>query len=609
MNTEMITNIETEYKLTVGTSDFAELATASDLFVDKTLFIKDVIQDTNKVLLITRPRRWGKTLNMSMLKYFFSPNIKYDGSQDVELHAQKLQVLSGLKIATEKKKIQEYFGKYPTIFITFADVKATSFDEMLLKIKHVIHKVYLSHEYLLTSENISEAQKFIFRKYLTKEFDITETEDGIKTLSEMLHRHFGQKIIILIDEYDKPLNDWYVYKLSSNELVSESEQYVKSMLDLFSSIFGSSLKNNDFLEKGIVTGILRIAKASLFSGVNNLEEYTILDSKYAEYFGFTEEEVVDIVQRSGIDKTHALMQGVKEWYNGYRIGDYTIYNPWSIMKMIQKSGNLESYWLGTASPGLIQSALVLDQFQEEVHRLIEGETISMIADPKMVFSDIQSSPNALHNLLLFSGYLTATSANKNTDGNSYTCEVRIPNHEVRSVYTSSISAWLQNKFHVTGDDYIVFVKYLLSGNIDKFTEKLKSYLEASASYFDTVEGRAELLYNGFMWGLFASSMNQNYFVEKERETGDGRADLLIIPKTTAAYDIAFVLEYKVATKTEDLVTTANIALEQIKNKNYISKIKSHDNVNRIFSIGLAFCSKDVEVAYSELALNLNKNYI
>jgi hypothetical protein len=215
---------------------------------------------------------------------------------------------------------------------------------------------------------------------------------------------------------------------------------------------------------------------------------------------------------------------------------------------------------------------------------------------------IQDSPNALHNLLLFSGYLTATTIKRNEDGNSYTCKVRIPNREVRSVYTGSISTWLQNKFQTTKNEYVTFVEYLLTGNIEKFTENLKNYLKASASYFDTGEKKAELLYNGFMWGLFASSVNQDYYVEKERETGEGRADLLITPKSTAEHDIAFVLEYKVASKTEDLGATAASALEQIKNKNYISKIKAHDNVSSVISIGIAFCGKDIEVVYETLKI-------
>lgn len=593
-------NITIAPRLKVGTSDFNKLVTESDLFVDKTLLIHEIIQDASEVLLITRPRRWGKTLNMSMLQYFFTPNIKIDGSLDQELQHQKSQILSKLKISSQAETIEKYFGKYPTIFISFADIRASTFEEMQRAISSLISDLYHSHKYLLHSTILDDEDKIMFRKYLTDHIAPEVIEKGIKRLSEMLYKHFRKKVIILIDEYDKPMNDWYIYKLSCDDHMSENDEHIQNMLNLFSAILGSALKNNNFLEKGIVTGILRIAKASLFSGVNNLKERTILDKEFGQYFGFTEEEVNVLLTKSNIEQNIELIEGIKDWYNGYKIGDYTIYNPWSIMRMIEERGNLEAFWMGTADPSLIQTALVIDTFQEEIQTLIEGGTIKMIADPKMIFSDIHTSPNALHNLLLFAGYLTAVTSHKNEDGISYTCKVQIPNREVRSIYTSSITTWLQTKFQTNKNAYITFVEHLLSGDIEKFIRILKSYLETSASYFDSGEKKAELLYNGFMWGLFASSVNQSYFVEKERETGKGRADLIIIPKSTADHDIAFILEYKVTSKIEDLVMIAGAALEQIKSKNYVSKIKSYDKVKKVMGIGLAFCGGQVEVIYSEL---------
>ncbi len=267
------------------------------------------------------------------------------------------------------------------------------------------------------------------------------------------------------------------------------------------------------------------------------------------------------------------------------------------MNCIQNRGKFKAYWVGTASTALIEQALILDKFQEEMQTLIDGGSVEMLADPKMVFADIKSSPNALYNLLLFSGYLTAIKAKLAMDGITYLCSVKIPNYEVRGVFMTSLVQWIENKFKTDARGYRAFVTDLLSGDVLKFIETLKSYLEVSASYFDSGK-YAELLYNGFMWGLFASSVNEDYFVEKERETGSGRADLLIIPKETAPFPFALILEYKIANKTEDLQTVAQSALDQIESKEYSSKIKAYKNVEKIIRVGLAFSGKDVAVAFN-----------
>ncbi len=417
---------------------------------------------------------------------------------------------------------------------------------------------------------------------------------ALKTLSYFLFKHFDQKVFILIDEYDTPLNDWYALQLARDTLSVQEETYFQDVLELFKGIFGKTLKGNDYLEKGVVTGILRVAKASLFSGLNNFGEDSILDKKYAKDFGFTEWEVNTLLHKSALDKNPETAQILKSWYNGYNIGCITIYNPWSIMNCLENNGEFKAYWVGTASTALIEQALVLDKFQEEMQNLIEGESVDMIADPKMVFADIKSSPNALYNLLLFSGYLTAIKAKLAMDGITYLCSVKIPNYEVRGVFMTSLVHWIENKFKTDARDYKAFVTHLLKGDVLKFIETLKSYLNASASYFDSGPKQAERWYNGFMWGLFAGSVNEDYFVEKERETGLGRADLLIIPKETAPFPFSVILEYKIASKGEDLKRVAQSALDQIESKEYMSKINAHPNVKKVIRVGLAFSGKDVE---------------
>ena len=505
-----------------------------------------------------------------------------------------------MKIGASPEVLQYHLGKFPTIFVSFKGIKGSSYERIETDLRHLIYTVYESHKYLLQSKKLDDIEKTLFKKFLTKKFDFSELKFSLFHLSKMLHTHFGQKVLILIDEYDTPLNDWYALQLAQEDVLSSGEDtYFQSIVALFIEFLGGSLKDNIYLQKGIVTGILRVAKANLFSGVNNLGEDSILDEDYAEYFGFIEEEVNALLHTSGMDQNAETAEFLKSWYNGYHIGGYTIYNPWSIMNCIKTRGKLKAYWVGTASTALIERALILDKFQTEIQTLIEGGCVEMLADPKMVFADIKSSPNALYNLLLFSGYVTAEKVKQALDGITYICLVKIPNREVRGVFMTSVVQWVESKFKADSREYRAFVGDLLSGDVPKFTKILKSYLEASASYFDSGPKQAELLYNGFIWGLFASSVNEDYFVEKERETGSGRADLLIIPKETSPYAIAFILEYKIARKDENLEAVAKSALGQIETKAYASKIKAYKNVKKTISIGLAFSGKQVEVAFRE----------
>ncbi len=595
-----MTELQNEtYTINIGTSDFKTLVTESTLFVDKTLLIKNIVEDACNVLLITRPRRWGKTLNMSMLQYFFTIPVKEDSSIDEKERSKRNDLFSKMKIGAYPTILQKHIGKMPTIFVSFKGIKGATYEIIEGALRNVIYKAYTTHKYLLQSQKLDDIQKNLFKKFITKDFDLSELQNSLFYLSEMLHTHFGQKVLILIDEYDTPLNDWYALQLAKEDALSpEEDTYFQSILALFREFLGESLKDNIYLEKGIVTGILRVAKASLFSGVNNLGEDSILEEDYAEHFGFTEEEVNSLLHTCGMDQHPETAQALKSWYNGYNIGGLTIYNPWSIMNCIKNRGKFKAYWMGTASTALIERALILDKFQTEIQTLVEGGSVEMLADPKMVFADIKSSPNALYNLLLFSGYVTAETVKQALDGITYICRVKIPNREVRGIFMTSVVQWIESKFKADSREYRAFVNDLLSGDVPKFIETLKSYLEVSASYFDSGK-QAELLYNGFMWGLFASSVNEDYFVEKERETGQGRADLLIIPKDTSPHAIAFILEYKIASKNENLKTIAKSALDQIEKKAYASKIKAYKNVKKIISIGVAFSGKNVEVAFKE----------
>ncbi len=583
------------YTIKIGTDDFKKLITESTLYVDKTLLIKTVIEDAYDVLLITRPRRWGKTLNMTMLEYFFGIPVDKDGAINHQEQSKKREIFDQLKIGKYLDIAETYLGKFPVIFVSFKEIKGKSYEEIEKGVRDLIYEVFASHKYLLQSEKLDEFQKVLFNKFMTKDFDSAELKHSFFYLSEMLHTHFGQKVIILIDEYDTPLNDWYALQLARDTFGSEEDEYFQDVLRLFRGIFSKALKGNKHLEKSVVTGILRVAKANLFSGLNNFGEDSILDEDYAEHFGFTEGEVNTLLHKSNIDQNPEIAQTLKSWYNGYNIGGLTIYNPWSIMNCIQNRGKFKAYWVGTANTGLIERALILDKFQSEIQTLIEGGSVEMIAEPKMVFADIKSSPNALYNLLLFSGYLTAERSLENDD-TTYNCDVKIPNREVRGVFTGSLQKWIAKKFDIEMNDYNAFLDDLLKGNVETFTQKLKDYLEISASFFATGPKNAELFYNGFIIGLM-SAVSTRYFVETERESGLGRSDVMLIPKPTAKYQNALIMEFKFAKQPEDLKLLAQKALDQIEHKNYMAKIKAYDTVEHTLKVGLAFSGKDVEVAF------------
>ena len=585
------------YTVNIGTDDFKEMATGNDLFVDKTSFISALLGGGYKVTLITRPRRWGKTLNMTMLQYFFGIPVKSNGEIDEEERSKRRDIFSQLKIGDHHDILENYLGKFPVIFVSFKEIKGKDYETIEIGVRDLIYKLFTRHKYLLQSEKLDDIQKTRFNKFITKDFDIAELKSSFFYLSEMLSTHFDQKVFILIDEYDTPLNDWYALQLARDTLSVQEETYFQDVLELFKGIFGKTLKGNDYLEKGVVTGILRVAKANLFSGVNNFGEDSILDKKYAQQFGFTEEEVNILLHKSKIDKNSETAQTLKSWYNGYNIGGYTIYNPWSIMSCLENNGEFKAYWVGTASTALIEQALVLDKFQEEMQTLIAGGSVDMIADPKMVFADIKSSPNALYNLLLFSGYLTASSI-ENGKAGMYRCEVRIPNKEVREVFEVSSMDWISQKLKVDMNEYNAFLDDLLKGDVETFTQKLKDYLEVSASFFATGPKNAELFYNGFIIGLM-SAVSTRYFVETERESGLGRSDVMLIPKPTAKYQNALIMEFEFAKQPEDLKLLAQKALDQIEHKNYMAKIKAYDTVEHTLKVGLAFSGKDVEVAFKK----------
>ncbi len=581
-------------RMLVGTDEFYDLVVNSDVFVDKSLMIREILQDSGKVILITRPRRWGKSLNMNMLQKFFEIEVDEDGRPlpneqklnnklfiggTVDLGFDETKELGPLKIASIANAMKRQ-GQFPVISINFKDVKGSDYQEIENGIKISVKNLYNSHKYLQFSDKISLNEKNNFLDYLQGQIDKTNLKISLKFLSELLFMHFGQKVYILIDEYDTPINSAYI------EFGEKSKEF-DNVLKIFRGMFGSGLKTNPYLERGVITGILRIAKANLFSDLNNVSEYTLLDKKFAKFYGFTKVEVEDLLTKV---PTKTDPEQIKDWYNGYTFGGEIIYNPWSIMQCLTREGELDHYWLDSGGTGLVDKALLSDEMQEDLQNLITGKNITSTIVKQISFADI-NKPVGLLSLLLFSGYLNPNA--KSPEKNIY--ELSIPNEEVKYIYETRVLQWVTDQLKIDSSRYYSFVSLLPACRIEEFKEKLKRWLLNATSFHQTGIVRAELFYSGFMLGLI-NMLGSDYIIESERETGSGRADIVLVPQVGRATN-AIIIEYKVAKAAEGLESVAKSGLSQINDKRYDTKIKEHKHVKKIIKISMAFCGKEVALQY------------
>ncbi|MCC8399711.1 MAG: ATP-binding protein [Rickettsia endosymbiont of Platyusa sonomae] len=586
-------------RMRTGTDDFKTLLLNSDVFVDKSLMIKELLEDSGDVILITRPRRWGKSLNMNMLQKFFEIEVDERGMPlaeegrvnnklfiggEVDLGIKGKRTLEPLKInGNEYAMVQQ--GNYPVILLNLKDVKGSSYEEIEAKIQMQIIKLFEKHRYLeqYCQENnklLANTQKKQLEKYFSGNINKLDIENSLKFLSELLFAHFGQKVYILIDEYDTPINSCYI------EFGNKPQEF-KQVLALFREIFGSSLKTNTYLEKGVITGILRIAKANLFSGLNNVREYTLLDEKFAKFYGFTQVEVDDLLTKVPLDTSP---EEIKAWYNGYSFGGEVIYNPWSIMLCLDNRGKLDHYWLDSGGTGLIDKALLSDEIQQDIQLLASGKTIISPITKQISFSDINTR-SGLFSLLLFSGYLNPIII----ESEENICELSAPNKEVKHIYNARLLQWVSNKLQMDSSLYYSFASLLPAGKIEEFKEKLQELLLNATSFHQTGEKKAELFYSGFMLGLI-NTLSPGYIIDSERETGSGRADIVLLPKIGKS-DNAIIIEYKICKSPDILESVAKEGLDQIVRKKYEAKIKEHSHVQKIIKIAMAFCGKEVALEY------------
>ncbi|TSJ81441.1 MAG: ATP-binding protein [Candidatus Cardinium sp.] len=563
-------------KLPIGVSNFHKLVSNDYLFCDKTAMIADFLEKGDEVTLITRPRRWGKTLNMSMLQHFFASEV--DGVTTAGLFDDlAIGKLEG------GKYIREHQGKYPVIMISFKDVNADDFQGAYNAVYELISTLYESYTYLFKSNKVNQIQLKKLYRIINNEANQQQLEKSLKLLSQCLYQHHGRKVYILIDEYDTPLNKAYGNK-----------PYLGAMVAFMRNLFSDALKDNTILEKGVLTGILRVSKDSMLSGLNNLETYTILDEDYSARFGFSETEVSSLFKAKDLATS---MEEVRNWYNGYKVGHLVMYNPWSIISCINRSGRLDVYWVNTGNNDLIKQLIFAsnEDIKEAFEQLMQGAALMVSIDKHLAFDLLPRNETAFWSLLLFAGYLTLEKSSLSQNSDLYDCLVKIPNNEVRRLYNRFFEEWLVGKFP-SQSRYHSFLTHLLVGNVNDFTRDLSAYLLDSASFFDTSSTKqGESFYHGFVLAMLAS-ISDRYAIRSNRESGFGRYDLLLIPKKESAK--ALLLEFKQVRKEEELETASKLALDQIQAQAYHTELLQYPHVQEVIEVGIAFSGKSVVAAYA-----------
>ncbi len=548
--------------LPIGVSDF-RLAQAEYYYVDKTMLIKDFIDERPMVTLFTRPRRFGKTLNMDMLRTFFEKT-----EQDTSVYFQDK------KIWACGQKYRSYQGKYPVIFLTFKDVKFNTWEETFSAVRDIFAKETQRHEELRTSDRCDEYDE---RKYARlAEGNVTEVEllSALADLSAMLHKHHGTAPVIIIDEYDTPIQQGYM------------KGYYEEIILFMRNLFSGGFKDNKHLAFGFLTGILRVAKESIFSGMNNLSINSVLDHKYSAYFGFTSDEVREMAAYYGASDKY---DEICEWYDGYRFGKTEIFNPWSVVNYFSNECEPRAFWVSTGSNDVIGE--VLAEADEEIyHRLaslVNGETITTYIDTGVIYPQIKKNPSTIYSFLLVTGYLKAVKTTLSFNGD-FMCEISLPNREIALVYHKEILQKFETM--IPQSTAIAVQEAIFSGDNRKLKTQIQTLLMESVSSFDTA---GENFYHGFMLGLCA--LLGGFFVTSNRESGEGRYDIQLKPVKKGLPGIIIELKAEKNGTEESLKQLSETALKQIQEKQYDTELRAA-GVEVIYKYGVAFCGKRVEIA-------------
>ena len=554
--------------ISIGKQDFAFLRENNCFFVDKTNFIKEWWDNVDEITLLTRPRRFGKTLNMSMLKCFFSNK-----------YADRGDLFDGLSIWKEEK-YRSLQGKYPVIFLSFADVKQTNYKDAIQKIKNCIVEAYRNFPQLITWTGFSEGERHQIMA-VTSEMDDVTAQDALKNLSAWLEHYYGKKVIILLDEYDTPMQEAYVHG------------YWEQFTAFIRSLFNASFKTNPYLERALMTGVTRVSKESIFSDLNNLRVITTTSDLYADCFGFTEKEVFDALDNYGMGDKKEI---VKQWYDGFTFGQYhDIYNPWSITNYL-KEKKLYPYWASTSSNGLVSNLIqaASADIKEKMEDLLNGKEILVTFDEQIVFDQLDQDENAIWSLMLASGYLNVNDVEYRGTLLEPWYRLSITNLETKSMFSGMFRGW----FKSSHANYNGFVKALLQGSLKEMNIYMNDVALATFSTFDTgkqpsKKSEPERFYHGFVLGLLVE-LRERYEIKSNRESGYGRYDVMLVPLNES--DAAIVIEFKVQDhETEKtLQDTVQIALRQIEDKNYDADLIALGiGSDRIRHYGFAFEGKKV----------------
>ncbi len=569
----------------VGLADFKELIELDYCYIDKTLFIKEIMDKGDKILLIPRPRRFGKTLNLSMVKYF------YDCCPDEDIEGEGLNTISGNQDRPNKKLFDslnisragnEYMdkqGKHPVIFISFRNIRQEQWELSLSKIKTLIHNAYLKHDYLLNSPKIKPSEKVYFQKIVDLEGDVGDYEDSLEMLLIFLYRFYQKRVVILIDEYDQPIHAGY-----NNGYYDEVVSFMRNFLS------GGLKDTGKYLEKGIVTGIMRIAKESIFSGLNNPGVYTLTKKEFDDKFGFTESEVKTLLKDFGLMDRYS---DVRKWYNGYRFGKTVIYNPWSIINFLG-SEEKESipYWLHTSNNSIVENLLTSGgkELKKELEVLISGGSIQKTIEENIVLKAINRKENLLWSFLLMGGYLKQTDRKRNKFTGRFSYSLSIPNLEVREIYITIVEEYFSAR--TESEDLENMLNALVEGDIKRFEMMLKKIVLSVFSFHD-FGNKSEKVYHALVAGLLIW-MTDTHEIKSNRESGYGRYDIMIVPRDPS--QIGYVIEFKTVDKNnnETMESALKKALKQIEDKKYETELVDR-GIKQIKKLAIAFSGKDVSV--------------
>jgi len=563
-------------KLPIGVSDFKKIVEDNYYYVDKTLFIKEIIDSGDLIILLPRPRRFGKTLNLSMLKYFYDccpvtwapdsgsePPSTVKGTQPTDTSKH---LFDSLAICSAGQEYLDKMGKHPVIFLTFRLIKEKTWKSCLGKIKELIQDEYVKHDYLLDSSRMKSTEKKYFQKIIDLKGDEGNYENSLGKLLIFLSRYYDERAVILIDEYDAPVHAGFTYG------------YYEEIINFMRNFLSGGLKDTDqYLEKGIVTGILRIAKESIFSGLNNPGVYTLLSLKFSDHFGFTEEEVGTMLRDFQVLD---MVDQVQLWYNGYLFGGKVIYNPWSIINFLNsEEKKLLPYWINTSDNQIVETLLTMGgkELKEELEQLIRGESIQKAIDENILLKDITLREDSLWSFLLMSGYLKQTSERQDDISGKFYYSLSIPNKEVKFTYTGIIDRYFSTK--IENKKLEIMLKAFIEGDVELFEKMLKMLVLAVFSYHD-FGNEPEKVYHALVAGLLIWISN-THEIKSNRESGYGRYDIMIIPKDPTK--TGYVIEFKSVDpdENETVETATEEALKQIEEKKSVGRKQSGPNARYV----------------------------